>query len=120
MLLAQAWPRAVTPATRSAPVFTSLWHLAYAGSCFQVTLSESGLVGSGGSPLLSIAACWAASDWALAGGVSPAPPPQATSEAIGSRDSEAMERRPGMVRMARARLRRTAAFVARVFVAVFL
>src|ERR1039458_10520529 len=75
MIPAQPLAIAVTPAARSAPVVTSLWHLAYDGSCFQVTLSESGLVGSGGSPALSILACWAAADsGVLAEGVSPPPP----------------------------------------------
>src|ERR1700722_9939978 len=90
---------AVAPATRSAPVFTSLWHLANAGSFFQVTLSESGLVGSGGSPALSMAACCAARDWAEDGGFASAPPPpQPKRDATARRASE--ERQGRVVRMA--------------------
>src|SRR5580698_6696078 len=81
MRLAQPWAMAVTPATRSLPVFTSLWHFANDGSRFHVTFSESGWVAGGGSLLLSVAG------FGVTGPVpvSEPPPPQAANEATRAR-----------------------------------
>src|SRR5579872_35158 len=75
---------AVTPATRSAPVFTSLWQLANDASRFQVTLSDSGLSGSlgpeGSAGFLAAAAGGSAMapPVGVAGaGAAPPPPPHA-------------------------------------------
>src|SRR5450755_2673524 len=114
---AHPWAIAVTPATRSAAVFTSLWQLAYGAPCFHVTLSESGLVGAGGRAPLSMSAALGTTGFAE---VSALPPPQArtepTTRASAARDSGEKE----AFRMAGATLLLVASLVLVAFVLVVL